>query len=79
MPRNARLVRVRFSLRMTGNPPGYHRASIRQLVQYKRRCWEPFDSVDYVSLTNPRSRKLFGFDPDGRFIGKPLLQRGGKP
>ena len=75
MPRNVRQVRVRF-MGFTGTGGSYHQAFISRLHQEKRRCWEPFESVDYAS---PLTSKELGLDPDGRFFGKPLLHNGGKP
>lgn len=45
---------------------------------FKRRVTEPYDSVDYASEPKPEKNKDLGLQPDSRFIGKPLLHRGGK-
>lgn len=78
MPRKTRLVRLRVSHYQRGNPPGYHGASIRKLVQYKRRVSEPFDSVDYDSRRNPHESKPLGLNPDGFFMGISLIHNGKK-
>lgn len=78
MPRKTRLVRIRFYHYQRGNQPGYHGASIKKLIQYKRRCAEPFDAVDYDSRRNPHKSKPLGLSPDGHFLGIPLIHNGKK-
>ncbi|PCC37435.1 hypothetical protein CIK74_00510 [Glutamicibacter sp. BW77] len=58
--------------------PGFHAESTRTLTMFKRRVTEPYDSVDYASEPKPEKNKDLGLQPDSRFIGKPLLHRGGK-